>query len=133
MIMSARQIATAILIHLFFPALGLFGFVVLCRRLSSQGVSRIFFAELFLLFVAYGGWLLVLLTALFWQWSGMASLGLLFLVFGAPTLLLPVTIHCLRRSPDSTPHRRAYWASIGYYFLLLTIVGVSLLVFHSRQ
>jgi hypothetical protein len=35
----------------------------------------------FVLFFTLGGWLLVLLTAWFWEWSGLASLGMLYLIF----------------------------------------------------
>ena len=41
------------------------------------------FVPLFLLFVTYGGWLIVLLTKLFWVWSGMATLGIAYLILTA--------------------------------------------------
>ena len=42
----------------------------------------------FLIHVFYGGLLLIVLTALFWEWSGMASLGFFACVFLGPVILL---------------------------------------------
>jgi len=43
--------------------------------------------ELFMIFATYGGLLLVILTELFWKWSGMASLGTFYLILGAPIVM----------------------------------------------
>jgi len=43
--------------------------------------------ELFIIFATYGGLVLVILTELFWQWSGMASLGTFYLILAAPIVM----------------------------------------------
>lgn len=121
--MSASEIITAITIHLLVPAAGVVGYLLLCRRLLATGASFLFLAQLLLLFVCYGGGLLVVLTSLFWEWSGMASVGCFFLMLGAPVLLLPVSIS-LRKARASFAHRVAFRACMIYYFLLLALVGV---------
>lgn len=121
--MNASEIITAITIHLLVPATGVAGYLLLCRRLLANGASFLFLAQLFLLFVCYGGVLLVILTSLFWKWSGMASVGCFFLMLGAPVLLLPVSIS-LWKSRSSFAHRMAFRACMTYYLFLLALVGV---------
>ena len=76
--MTPLQILVALFIHLVVSAVGVVPDAFFCRHALRQGASTIFLVELFSLFFIYGGWLL---TALFWEWSGMASLGALFLLF----------------------------------------------------
>jgi hypothetical protein len=82
----------------------------------------------FILFGVCGGWLMVLLTVLFWEWSGMASIGVFYLVVAAPliTALLAVSLH--RRRSLSVYHRTAYGASLAYCGLLIATVAVWLCV-----
>lgn len=56
--MNASEIITAITLHLLVPAAGVAVYLLLCRRLLAAGASLLFLAQLFLLFVCYGGLLL---------------------------------------------------------------------------
>jgi hypothetical protein len=116
--MTLSEIITSISIHLLVPAAGLVAYLILRQRLLATGASPIFLAQLFLLFVCYGGVLLVLLTSLFWQWSGMASLGAFFLILAAPVLLFPVLLSLWKQKSHSSAHRVAFRACAGYYVLL---------------
>ena len=120
--MSLLEIITAVLIHLLVPVVGLVAYVILCKRLLVTGASPIFLAQLFLLFVCYGGVLLVLLTNLFWYWSGMASLGILFLISVAPVLLFPVLLSLWKQKNHSVLNRVAFRACAGYYVLLAVLL-----------
>ena len=73
----------ALSLHLGVPALGFWLYVKLCK---DESISK-YSLPLFILFFTYGGWLMVILTGLFWYWSGMASLGVVFLIFVAPFIL----------------------------------------------
>lgn len=67
------------------PPLGLAHYLVLRRRMADRRLRWLAFWCYF----AYGGLLELLLTDLFWYWSGAASLGFAFLVFIAcPGLLI---------------------------------------------
>jgi hypothetical protein len=54
----------------------------------------------FVLFFTLGGWLLVLLTAWFSEWSGLASLGMSYLIFIAPVL---TAVLSWRGNPGGNP------------------------------
>ncbi len=89
-----------LLIHAVVPLIGVGAYVWLCRRLYIRGEVPEALLLLFPLFFCWGGVLVVALTALFWHWSGMASLGMFFLLFASPLFFLPVTIalrHVTRR------------------------------------
>jgi hypothetical protein len=75
---------TAIAINLLVPLLGVVIFALLCRKMRRTHVPAPPFFSYFVLFATFGGWLMVCLTALFWKWSGLASLGVFSLILVAP-------------------------------------------------
>jgi len=122
--MTLSQVIRAVAIHALVPLLGLAAFVLLCVRMKRAGVSAPPYITWFVLFFSIGGWLLVALTALFWEWSGMASLGFFFLVIVAP-LLTAASAWKLRRAQSiSAFHRVAFFGSVGYSGLMLALVLV---------
>ena len=121
--MTFYQILIALFIHLLIPLAGIAFYTLICRRARREGASKVFQAELFFLFFVYGGWLLVVLTSLLWEWSGMASLGALFLLFIAPLTLIPISVHLWRTRKSSFIHMKAFQAAIGYYPLLVLSVS----------
>jgi hypothetical protein len=81
------------------------------------------FLSYFILFATFGGWLMVGLTALFWKWSGMASLGVFSLVLVAPFVTAGAAFSLRSRHTLSGFHRNAYIASVAYSALMLTALG----------
>lgn len=111
------------IIYVCVPIAGVLVYLVICQRLYAAGASWLFLGQLFFLFFCYGGTLLVLLTILFWEWSGAATLGAAFLVFVAPIGLLPVMGDLWRRRESSRAHLIAFRACVGYYLLLAAAIG----------
>jgi hypothetical protein len=124
--MKPAEILIALFIHVLVPATGYMVYERLRGRLKAAGHSERFLLHLFWLFFCHGGLLLVILTILFGEWSGMASLGGFFLILVAPILLLPGTLHLWKKRFQDTPHQWAYRASLGYY---VTIAGLFLFAF----
>jgi hypothetical protein len=85
--MTAKEIIIALMIHLIIPSVGLFYFLRLKKQMKSENIENALIQELFLIFATYGGLLLILLTTLFWKWSGLASLGMFYLILGAPIIM----------------------------------------------
>jgi hypothetical protein len=73
--------------------------------------------------MTYGGLLLVILTSIFWYWSGMASLGCLFLVAPAPILMLIIAYKNYKLRSISLYHRLVYMFGMVYPF----VIGLCLL------
>ena len=113
----------AIGVNFLVPLLGVIIFALLCRRMRRSHVQSPPFFSYFILFVTFGGWLIVCLTALFWKWSGMASLGVFSLVFVAPFVTAGVAFGLRTRRAVSGFHRNAYIASVAYSALTLTTLG----------
>jgi hypothetical protein len=126
--MTPSEIIIAITLHLLVPAMGVVAYLILCRRLLANGASPMFLAQLFLLFVCYGGALLVFLTSFFWYWSGMASLGAFFLILAAPILLAPVLFSLWKQQARSLAHRLAFRACVGYFALIAAVLCSTLLI-----
>jgi hypothetical protein len=76
----------------------------------------------FVLFVSYGGWLLLLLTALFWYHSGLATIGLAFLLFVAPVMMLLFAIQLYRHRYLSPFHRGAFVACVVYLLFPIALL-----------
>jgi len=112
----------AIFIHLVVPLLGLFIYKSLIEKMRIENVEEAPELEYFFIFVTYGGWLMVVLTSLFWYWSGMASIGVVFLIVISPVLLFINTIALFLIRNFSKYHSYAFWASLSYVVIELAVL-----------
>lgn len=108
------DIVKALLIHLAVPAAGLQWFLWLRDDMREEQVKNPPIIPFFIIFATYGGLLLVILTMLLWYWSGMASLGLAYLLFLAPVVMLIMARKLYPQRTLSRFHRAAYVASVIY-------------------
>jgi len=122
--MPVSKVIAAVGVNFLAPLLGVIVFVLLCRRMRRAQIQPPLDAQYFLLLVTYGGWLMVLLTDLFWEWSGMASLGVFYLVLIAPFVTAGVAFNLRSRRSLSIFHRVAYTASIVYSGLMVVALAV---------
>jgi hypothetical protein len=121
----SRDIA-AIGVNLLVPLLGLIVFVLLCRWMNRANIQSPPYVQYAFLFLSYGGWLMVLLTSLFWEWSGMASLGVFYLVLAAPFVMAGAALSLRRSYVMSVFHRVAFIASITYCGLAVVALAFSI-------
>jgi hypothetical protein len=121
---GAAKYVAAIIIHLIVPALGILAFAVLNRRMARAQIASPPTLSYLNLFVTFGGWLFLTLTILFWEWSGMASIGFMFLVCVSPIVTAVLTVNLHRQRQESSFHRYAFAASFSY----ILIVGLAALV-----
>jgi hypothetical protein len=121
--MTVSELATAVGIHLLVPFAGVIGFVFLCRRMFLESIPSPPYFSWFVLFGTFGGWLLVVLTALFWKWSGMASIGIFALALVAPFVTAALAWSLRSRRALSRFHRRAFTASVAYSLVMFIAVA----------
>ena len=128
--MTLDRLLTAIAIHLLVPLAGLTVFCWLCFRMSRAGIPEPPFIAYFILFATLGGWVLIALTALFWEWSGMATLGLFYLVLAAPFVTAVLAWRLRSRRGLSAFHKGAFLASAVYssFIVALDIVWLGILL-----
>jgi hypothetical protein len=122
--MTLPHVIVGIGVNIVVPLLGLIAFVLLCRKMRHANIESPPVFYFFILFATCGGWLMVLLTALFWEWSGMASLGVFYLVLVAPFVTAGIAFSLRRRRALSVFHRAAYVASVVYSGLMVVTFGV---------
>lgn len=129
--------AVVLLIYIVVPGAGLLALRHVLRTLAvgpaattdaSHAVSRDSgppVIRVSVLWATYGAWLLVLLTALFWYWSGAASLGFFTLVLLAPVVTAGIAMRTWRERALSRAHKLVFWAAaaypVGIIVLLLAI------------
>lgn len=108
------EIVKAVLIHLAVPAAGLQWFLWLREDMREEQIECPPVSELFIIFATYGGLLMIALTKLFWYWSGMASLGLAYLLFIAPPVMLIMAWRLYPLRELSRYHKAALVACVSY-------------------
>jgi hypothetical protein len=113
----------AIGVHILVPLFGVIGFASLCRRMWRTHVPTPPVFSYFILFVTFGGWLMVCLTALFWRWSGMASLGIVYLILIAPFATAGIAFALRNHRALSGFHQAAYLAALAYSAATVMTVG----------
>jgi len=113
--MTNREIVIALIIHLFVPLAGLSSYILLVRKINKEKILNAPIIELFAAFATYGGLLLVFLTAVFWKWSGMASLGTFYLVLGAPIVMAAIAYSLRKKKEESKYHNITYNLALLYF------------------
>lgn len=112
------KILIPISIYLILPLIGLLIYGVICLNLLLKKIPKPPVLSLFILFVHYGCYLQIILTALFWEWSGMVSLTGFYLLFLSPILTLIISINLYLKRNLSKSHKVVYFASLGYLILI---------------
>ena len=107
-------------IYIFLPALGVAVYLFLIQHMRRTGVASPPTIAYFLLFFTVGGWLQVLLTAWLWEWSGLASLGVFYLIFIAPFLTAFTAWRLRLQRAVSTFHKCAFLLC-GLYSCLIAV------------
>ena len=113
---------TPLLIYVLTPIVGLSAYLVLLKRMRSANVISPPDVPFFILFFTLGGCLTVLLTAWFWEWSGLASLGVLYLIFIAPALTAWLAWRLRVQRALSKFHACAFYICVAYTCLI--VIGV---------
>ena len=80
----------------------------------------------FILFATFGGWLLVVLTAWLWEWSGMSSIGMIYLILVAPVVTTVMFWNLRSQRTLSAFHRCAFVLSGTYTGFIIIAVPVTL-------
>jgi hypothetical protein len=103
-----------LVINLLVPLLGVIVFGLLCRKMNHATVPSPPYFTYFILFSVFGGWLVTALTVLFWMWSGMSSVGMLYLVGIAPFITALLAFRLRKQRAISGFHSWAYIVSLAY-------------------
>ena len=132
--MPSPPFITGLAVNILAPLLGVIAYLLLCRKMLRSGVPMPPIFSYLILFAIYGSWLIVILTALFWLWSGMASLGLLSLCLFAPFPTLMLALILRKRRNVSAYHRVAFGLSTFYTIVMpvLIVAWIIIAVFFHR-
>ena len=118
--MDIKQLIIAIIILFIVPLLGLLFFLRLRKRILNMKIIHPPILAIFTIFITYGGLLLVALTTFFMEWSGAASLGTFYLIFGAPIAMSFIAYKNYKYRQISKYHKLTYSLAL-FYFVLATL------------
>lgn len=116
--MTSLEIISVTVIYFIAPICGLIGFLHLCEKMKKEKIANSPVEELFGIFWIYGTLFVVFLSALFWGWSGVALLGMIFLVFVAPFLMAWISIRLRNKKGISKYHLFVLNAAMLYFVVL---------------
>ena len=92
-------------------------YLSLKQKIKEENIKNAPTTALFIIFATYGGLLLVAMTTLFWEWSGMASLGTLYLILGAPIAMGIIAHKHKKRKTNSKYNNWTYLSSLSYFII----------------
>jgi hypothetical protein len=115
--MAGTTFLPALIIHLVAILSGLLLFVRLNKQMQREAIIDAPTAALFMIFISYGGLLMLVLTSLFWEWSPMASLGTLYLAMGAPLVMGAIAYRHKNTKNLSKYHSWTYRAALLYFLV----------------
>jgi hypothetical protein len=110
------------LIHVLVPAAGVVLFFWLVSRMFERQIENPPVFSLFIIFATWGSLLVLILTRFFLYWSGMSTVGLLYLVFLAPIVMFAIAVRCYLERKLSRFHMGALVASISYIPVLVGVL-----------
>lgn len=125
--LSTSELITAVVIHFILPVLGIVYYTILLKNMKKANIQNPPVIALFLAFFVYGGLFMIILTTLFWYWSAMASLGLIFILFVAPFIMLGLTIYYLLKRNVSNYHKLTFYLASLY----IPIIAIFYLVIQN--
>ena len=114
------NIITPLVIYLLIPLAGVIYYLTLNKRMKVQKITDPPMIAMFIIFFTYGGLLTLILTSFFGGWSGMASLGMFYLIFLAPIAMIIIGVASHKKRDLSIYHRRMYNFS-SLYFLIAPV------------
>jgi hypothetical protein len=132
--MQEPPLAVGIAVNLLVPLMGVMVYLLLCRKMLRSGIEMPPIFSYFVLFAIYGAWLVVILTGLFWRWSGMASLGVAFLLLLAPFSTLALALMLRKRRNLSAYHQAAFGLGALYTAAIPVLIVAWIIVtvfFHT--
>jgi len=129
--MTTREIIIALTIHLILPLAELLYFYKIKRQIQRENIVNAPTFELFIIFATYGGLLFVTLTTFFWQWSGLASLGIFYLILAAPIVMAIIAIRQRRIKLNSKYHNWTFKSAL-FYFIIAPVTLTILFLFSKN-
>ena len=120
--LTLMELVRAILVNFVVPIVGLKVFLSVRDQMLEKQIERPPVVPLFIIFATYGGLLMIVLTILFWRWSGMASLGFFYLVLVAPITMTVLAVLLYRQRRLSSYHLGSFIASGVYPCLIVPAV-----------
>jgi len=123
--MTKIEVIIALIIHFIIPLAGLIYFLRLRKQMKKENIQNAPIIELFIIFVTYGGVILVVWTELFWYWSAIASLVTFYLILVAPIVMGIIAYHNRKTKAVSKYHNWTYILGV-VYAVIVPIITIML-------
>jgi len=116
-----------IAIYFITPIIGLLGFLYFIKKVVPKKDKTSFQINAFVTFFCLGGLLQIMLTILFWEWSGLASLGFAFLLLIAPFFMMFIAYKAYEQKEDFAQDV-LFKMSLSFFIAFPVIIFMSLVI-----
>lgn len=110
------------MVHLVVPIIGIAAFIELRRRMLLTKIERPPINSFFIILAHYGALLILILTTMFWYWSGMASLGLAYLLFLSPPVMVVIAAINFGDRKLSLYHRTSFISAAVFPVISISLI-----------
>lgn len=117
--LNTSELLIALVIHFVLPLLGLIYYIYILKRMKIENIKNPPDIALFLIFLNYGGLLIIILTAYLWYWSLMATIGSLYILLISPIIMLGISIYYLKSIKLSKYHKTTFYSAMLYIPILV--------------
>lgn len=114
-------------IYILTPIIGLVLFLFTNKILKPNEKKELYTLKLLIAFVNIGGLTLLLLTTLFWKWSGLASLGTAYLILIAPILMAVIAFDSFKKRKNQAENK-LFKLSVSYFIFLPLIFLIAIIL-----
>lgn len=114
-------------IHVVVPIIGIIVYIISVKRIKKKEITNAPITQLFWLFGTYGVLFILVLTAILWKWSGMASIGA-FASLTIGLIIAGASASSVYKHRNLTKyHKLVYWLALGYIGIILMAICSSLI------
>ncbi len=116
-----------VLIHVIVPVAGLQTFLWVRDRMQDEEIVHPPIIPLIIICATYVGLLMLILTSFLWYASGLATLGMFYLIFVAPILMIIISCQLYSERKLSRYHQATFFAGV-LYIGILTCLAAALFI-----
>jgi hypothetical protein len=121
-----HDIIIGIVVYIIVPFLGLAYYLFLRKRMINDNIIQPPIWSMFIMFFTYGGLLTLIFTVFFWEWSAGASIGVFYLLFLAPILMLLIAYKQYKKRKTSIYHKWMFYLGTSYFIIAPLVFIIAL-------
>lgn len=119
-----QKLLVSISIHVLIPLIGMVVYLILLKHMKKAQLVNPPYGALFLIMLCYGVLFIVFSTFVLNVYSPLLLIGLLFIFFVSPLIMISVSIYAFSRRNLSSYHKGCFIGSVLYFPIICICIFV---------